>query len=167
MTLADRIVLLREGIIEQSGSPLDLFERPVNRFVAGFLGAPSMNFIPVDIDHNAAALVLPDGQRVALSTSQLALGLGDYQRLIWGLRPEHFHMARGDEPGIDVQIEVMQPTGSRTYGSFSIGATRAVAELDPHAATNTNRNVRLRVAMDQTSLFDPETDMALYPPPLD
>ncbi|ETW99631.1 MAG: hypothetical protein ETSY2_40505 [Candidatus Entotheonella gemina] len=169
MTLADRIVLLHEGIVEQSGTPLDLFERPVNRFVAGFLGAPSMNFIPVDVDRSASALVLPDGQRVALSASQLALDLSGHQRLIWGLRPEHFHMALADEPGldvrpgIDVKIEVMQPTGSRTYGSFSIGATRAVAELDPHAVTGSNRNVRLRVAMDRTSLFDPETDMALYP----
>jgi multiple sugar transport system ATP-binding protein len=88
MTLADRIVLLRDGIVEQQGSPLDLFERPATRFVAGFLGSPKMNFIPATLTANGVAL--KDGTALALPSRK---GLQPGQAVILGLRPQFITMA--------------------------------------------------------------------------
>ena len=119
MTLADRIVLLRDGRIEQQGSPLDLFERPATRFVAGFLGSPKMNFIPATLSGNAATL--SDGTKLALvgqargekpskpsfSASGRSISPFPASALPWAMR------------GCQVTVELVQPTGSRVQVDLS------------------------------------------------
>ncbi|MBX2838005.1 MAG: ABC transporter ATP-binding protein [Gammaproteobacteria bacterium] len=147
MTLAERIILLKDGQIEQSGTPLELFEKPRNTFVAGFLGSPPMNFVEVTINDNQ--MILPDGQ--VLSDCHAADG-----EYIWGVRPEHF--SASDLGNLKVNLELIQPTGSRAYGTFYLAETHMVAELDAHA---TNRDeTRLTVAMQRTQLFDKASGMA-------
>src|SRR5215468_2176991 len=97
MTLADRIVLLKDGQIEQQGTPLDLFERPATRFVAGFLGSPKMNFIPATVAESAGAigLQLSDGTGLALPAGgqqRYAAVVG--RKVVLGVRPEHMGRAR-------------------------------------------------------------------------
>ncbi|MBX2883675.1 MAG: ABC transporter ATP-binding protein [Granulosicoccus sp.] len=148
MTLAERIILLKDGKIEQSGSPLDLFERPKNTYVAGFLGSPPMNF--VDVTVKSGHMTLPDGQIL----SGCSAADGDY---IWGVRPEHFSARESGE--LSVTLDVIQPTGSRAYGTFYLAATHMVAEFDAHA---TDRNeIKLAVAMQRTIMFDKSTGLAL------
>src|SRR3712207_1168118 len=92
MTLADRIVLMRDGLIEQQGAPLDLFEKPATRFVAGFLGSPQMNFLPGILSRNGEAGAIRiegDGVTIPLPRSRLANGVGDGAPVILGVRPEH------------------------------------------------------------------------------
>ncbi|MGI9334373.1 MAG: ABC transporter ATP-binding protein [Gammaproteobacteria bacterium] len=163
MTLAERIVLLHDGEIAQSGAPLDLFERPHNTFVAGFLGSPSMNFIEVEVTQDGERLQLPDGQSLALGRAHRELGLQGGRSLIWGVRPEQFGQDGQAENAIDVSMEIVQPTGSRTYGSFTLGGAHAVAELDAHALTRADQKLRLSVAMERTALFDPQNGKALAP----
>lgn len=161
MTLADRIVLLRDGSIEQQGAPLKLFERPANDFVAGFLGSPPMNFVPVE--YKTKQLHLPDGQKIDFDPAKQGharLKNGSYK---WGVRPEHFaKVARGGN--MKAKIEVVQPTGTRTYGSFSLGDTHLTAELDAHAVDLTNREIQLAVAFERTVFFDP-SGTAVSPTP--
>ncbi|WP_421726038.1 ABC transporter ATP-binding protein [Bauldia sp.] len=157
MTLADRIVLLRDGQIEQSGAPLDLFEQPVNTFVGGFLGAPPMNFVPVTVEGGGATLKLPDGQTIALTSDDDAPGDGSYR---WGVRPEHLKQANG-AASFNATIEVVQPTGSRTYGSFSLGDANVVAELDARAVDVAGRSLPLSVAVKRTVFFDEQTGNAV------
>ena len=162
MTLAERIVLLDGGKIAQSGAPLELFERPHNTFVAGFLGSPAMNLIAAEVDGDR--LRLADGQTLTLSAAQRVLGLKTGQRLLWGVRPEQFRTtdnAADSGDALTVDVDVVQPTGSRSYGSFSLGETRAVAELGAHQ-TEPGRH-RLTVAMERTVLFDPDSGAALTP----
>ena len=159
MTLADRIVLMRDGEIEQQGPPLDLFERPANQFVAGFLGSPSMNFLPATLE--GADLLLEDGQRVALTAGQRATCGGRTAPLIWGVRPEHFRLEDQPAHGLQALIEIVQPTGSRQFGSFTIGRDRVVAELDAHATGLLDAPVTLGVAMDRTILIDADTRRTL------
>ena len=163
MTLAERIVLLRDGVIEQEGSPLELFEQPTNTFVGGFLGSPSMNFIKVRSEENGRRITLPDGQTInAGSGNGTGLTDGDY---LWGVRPEHFYPAGPGEDSILAAIDVVQPTGSRTYGSFALADAHVVAELEAHALDpNARQKIPLGVALDRTAFFDLETGDALAKP---
>jgi len=166
MTLADRIVLLNDGEIEQEGAPLDLFERPANTFVAGFLGSPSMNFIDVTVGANASSLALPDNHQIDLGSPHPPLVPHAGRKLLWGVRPEHFSAGGDSLRAMDVVLEIVQPTGSRTYGSFMLGGSHAVAELDAHAVSGAGERLRLSVALERTSFFDPANGQSLlsYPP---
>src|SRR5271165_2362464 len=134
MTLADRIVLLRDGVIEQEGAPLDLFEQPASLFVAGFLGSPQMNFLKGT--HGAgenSRIRLGDGTDFSLAPSRIA-HVADGAPLILGLRPEHVVRAAAGAPPagvvrIEATIELLQPTGSRSYATFRLAGQPVVAEL--------------------------------------
>ncbi|WP_087000871.1 ABC transporter ATP-binding protein [Rhizobium sullae] len=112
MTMADKIVVLNGGRVEQIGAPLDLYDRPINQFVAGFIGSPSMNFIPGEITSEgfaAAGVILP-----------LPEAAHDHngKKAIYGVRPENFHLAEG---GISVEVVLVEPMGSETQVTMRIG----------------------------------------------
>ena len=170
MTLADRIVLLRDGQIEQSGAPLDLFERPETRFVAGFLGSPQMNFIPCTLDQDSgrAVAVFRDGRRLPLfgavsQPGKLAAG----PELILGIRPEH--MIRVADAGSDrtglapltVEIDLVQPTGTRSYAQFRFGGQEATVELPAHSVDQPGASLDLLVDMKRAVLIDPVTNRVM------
>ncbi|MEM9204913.1 MAG: ABC transporter ATP-binding protein [Pseudomonadota bacterium] len=153
MTLADRIVLLRDGIVEQDGAPLDLFERPANQFVAGFLGSPTMNMLDVTVLDDQPVLRLGDGQTVSLDADMIRRLSG---LRTWGIRPESLTLAAADEPSIRGTVEVVQPTGSRLFCSVSIDERHLIAELDAHSDIRVGEPVNLAVAVNRTVFFDGE-----------
>ncbi len=112
MTMGDKIVVMRDGYIEQTGSPLDLYDHPANQFVAGFIGSPAMNFLPATLKRGGAAayVELNDGTR--LTAPPLSGGI-DGQPVILGTRPEHLTLAGSG--GIAAQVVVMEPTGMDTF----------------------------------------------------
>jgi multiple sugar transport system ATP-binding protein len=168
MTLADQIVLMRAGVIEQQGAPLDLFERPASRFVAGFLGSPQMNFIAgkVKRDGSAAAVVLDgDGTIVPMPGDRLAAAK-DGEGVILGLRPEHLSRAFGDAPGrgvmrLEKEILLLQPTGSRSYATFSLGGEAIVAELQAHDVSRPGERITIDANLNRAAIFDAATERAL------
>jgi multiple sugar transport system ATP-binding protein len=169
MTLADRIVLMRDGQIEQQGAPLDLFERPATRFVAGFLGSPKMNFVSGTLVEAADALAvqLLDGTMLPLPDDrrqQYEASIG--QEMVLGIRPEH--MARtGDDaasPGrvrVTSTVELIQPTGSRTYVTFRLGRTAVVAEIDAHDVQKPGETIALDLDLNRGVLIDPRTNRVI------
>src|SRR5512138_1129445 len=163
MTLADRIVLLRDGKIEQAGTPLDLFERPATRFVAGFLGSPQMNFIPAQLAQSGGgwAVKLGDGVSLALPPRQRD-GLTNGRAIVLGLRPQYVTRANGSSrPGhqrVGVAVELVQPTGSRAYITFPLGGVPTVAELDSHAVQKPGARIDLDLDMNRAVLIDPESN---------
>jgi multiple sugar transport system ATP-binding protein len=169
MTLADRIVLMRDGMIEQEGSPAALFERPATRFVAGFLGSPKMSFISgrlVRTGGGAGFAVDGDGAVLVLPVGRDAPGVSDGARVLLGIRPEHINRANGVSPAagmarINATIELLQPTGSRTFATFRLGSTSALAELQAHDVSNPGETIALDVNLNRASLFDPATEQAL------
>lgn len=168
MTLADRIVLLKDGEIEQEGAPLDLFERPKTRFVAGFLGSPSMNFVParlagddgdVEIHIEKISLPLPPGRAERLLDQR-------GQDVLFGVRPEHLTRARDGEvraglANLTVTMDLIQPTGSRSYGSFKLGGVEVTAELQAHDAERPGERLDLHVDMNRAVVIDPRTERVL------
>ena len=169
MTMADRIVLLRDGVIEQAGAPLEMFERPATKYVAGFLGSPAMNFINAHLvgEGGGLAVRLEDGTLLPLPPERAAK-LADRrdQTVILGLRPEHMNRAHpGDSRSGLVRhtstIELLQPTGSRTYVTFKLGGTGVTAELHAHDATGINQKIELSIDMNRAVVIDPSTEKVL------
>ncbi|MFN7092880.1 MAG: ABC transporter ATP-binding protein, partial [Allorhizobium sp.] len=112
MTMADHVVVMRQGVIEQQGAPLELYDRPVNKFVAGFIGSPAMNFIPATVGADGKSLVLDLGspQTIALDRPVPAAS-----NLTVGLRPEHLRLVPDAEAKIRLPVGVVESTGSMTY----------------------------------------------------
>ncbi len=169
MTLADRIVLLKDGLIEQQGAPLELFERPATRFVAGFLGSPAMNFIPATLERAGEGLAVVFEEGVALplpAPRQTALSGYLGQPILFGLRPEHMARAREGalRPGLaslEVTIDLVQPTGSRTYGTFLLGGVETMAELEVHDVERPGDHLTLLFDMNRIVIIDPDSERVI------
>ena len=159
MTLADRIVLLRDGVIEQQGAPLDLFERPATRFVAGFLGSPKMNFIPATTI--ASGVRLGDGTELAMPGRVLKPG----QAVVLGLRPQYIAMAGATPaPGharVPVTIELVQPTGSRVQATMPLGGASIIAELAAHDVSRPGEKTEIDIDMTRAVIIDPTTEKVI------
>jgi ABC-type sugar transport system ATPase subunit len=116
MTLADKIVVLRDGRVEQVGSPLQLYHKPANEFVAGFIGSPKMNFIPTtlkSIEADTITLVTVDNAEMIVAKPKRTLALGDV--VTFGIRPEHLLVSEDEAIKIRFQSEVVERLGNSTY----------------------------------------------------
>ncbi len=161
MTLADRIVLMNAGQIEQSGTPLELYERPRTRFVAGFLGSPKINFIKARLEN--AGIVFADGQALGLPAAdaqRYAAHAG--KPVIFGIRPQHIDRApMTGSPHIKSTVDLVQPTGARTYVTFAIGGEPVMAELDAHDAGKPGDEIAIALDLAHFLLIDPESGNVL------
>ena len=163
MTLADRIVLMREGVMEQIGAPLDLYERPASQFVAGFLGSPKINFIAGEIVQSGAssALRLTDGETIALPQTAAHWP----KKVVLGIRPQHLGRkdaaSKSDDIGLSRVIDLIQPTGSRTYITVRVGGVDVIAETDSTEPGRVGEVIDLSFALSHAVFFDPATGRAL------
>ncbi len=159
MTLADRIVVLKDGLIEQQGSPLDLFERPQTRFVAGFIGSPQMNFVPVELSPDGRMLTLEDGTHLPLDQDGRAASPSG--KLILGIRPSHIAPAREAPRRGHVRraarIDLIQPTGARSFVTFTLGRTPVTAEVGAHDVAAVGQDMALDLDLVRAVLIDPAT----------
>jgi multiple sugar transport system ATP-binding protein len=153
MTMADKIVVMQAGHIEQIGAPLELYDTPANTFVAGFIGSPSMNFFDGVVSDPDAAGVMIDIDGVAFPAGPRA-GLQPGQRVIFGVRPEHLELA---ETGIGVQVAVVEPTGSETHVISRLRDREVVAVFRERHALKAGQQITLRPDPEQVHLFDAET----------
>jgi len=112
MTMADKIVVMRDGVIEQTGNPLDLYDHPANQFVAGFIGSPAMNFLPGTLRRSSSevSVELDGGTRL---TAPDGVAGTDGQPVLFGTRPEHLMLGEGG--GIPAKVVVLEPSGMDTF----------------------------------------------------
>ncbi len=151
MTMGDKIVVMREGRIEQTGNPLELYDHPVNTFVAGFIGSPAMNFLPGTLrrEGEAASVQLADGTQVRAPAN--AAG-SDGQAVILGLRPEHLSLDASG--GIPTEVVVVEPTGAETHVSCRHhGTDLAVVFRERHAFVP-GSTIHLQPDLLHAHLFD-------------
>ena len=162
MTLGDRIVIMRDGFIQQIGTPQEVFNHPANLFVAGFIGTPQMNFF------RDAQLVVENGQyaveilgkKFALPMQQEALKAANRQPgpVIAGVRPQHIHLEHG---GITGKLEVAEMMGSEQHLHVNVGGTEVVAIVPTTGTGNRTDEVEISFLSDCIHLFDPETEKSL------
>src|SRR5437868_6081217 len=156
MTMADKIVVMHDGIVEQIGSPLDLYDKPANQFVAGFIGSPAMNFIKGKIAVNGtASFEGPNGVKLPLDA---APANSDGRPAVYGIRPEHFTIA---DDGAEAEIVVVEPTGSETQVFAKLGGEEIVAVFRERHQFNPGEKVRLKPDPALVHLFDETTGKRL------
>jgi multiple sugar transport system ATP-binding protein len=155
MTLADRIMVMNTGRIEQVGTPLELYHQPANRFVAGFIGSPAMDFFDATvtgIDGNVATVRLDVGATLPLTLREPAAA---GTRVVLGIRPEHFiYGPRDGLPHIDGVAVFVELLGSDTLLHVKIGDTNFVARIDGMSVVRANSAVALSLPLDQCHVFD-------------
>jgi len=155
MTMADKIVVMHDGNIEQVGTPLDLYDHPANIFVASFIGSPSMNLIDGTVRLGAAPTVETHG--VQLSIPVIA-GLKDGQKVTIGIRPEHLDLS---EDGLPATVSVVEPTGSETHVIMRLGDQDLVAVFRERHEFRPGLDIRLKPAPDAVHIFDHQTGQRL------
>jgi multiple sugar transport system ATP-binding protein len=156
MTMADKIVVMHDGIVEQIGTPLDLYDKPDNLFVAGFIGSPAMNFLHGKVQVNGKAdFAGPQGVKLPLSG---APGSSDGRPAVYGIRPEHFTIA---DDGAEAEIVVVEPTGSETQVFAKLGGEEVVAVFRERHRFEPGDKVRLKPDPALVHLFDGETGKRL------
>jgi multiple sugar transport system ATP-binding protein len=153
MTLADKIVVLRDGRVEQTGRPLDLYARPANLFVAGFIGSPKMNFLAAVSglqSGNALSLRLQDGSQVDAICAQ-ALPAGT--QLTLGIRPEHLSVTRAGQGSMDGKVVVAERLGGETYFHIRVTDKIIVAKVNGDSDIGVGAMVGLQFNSEQAHLF--------------
>ncbi len=162
MTLADKIVVLNNGVISQFGSPLDLYHKPQNKFVAGFIGAPKMNFLDCEVisaSKSEINLKLADEGKISIAKNGENLKAG--QKMTLGIRPEHVSIAKS-KGDIKAKIRFLERLGSSTFAYFdsNLSSDSIIAQLDFDFAGVTNDAVSLSFDKDHCHLFD-ENEIAI------
>ncbi len=155
MTMADKIVVMQNGEIEQVGSPLELYDTPVNRFVAGFIGSPAMNFLPGIARPGKKFQVEVDG--VNLSVPAVS-NISDGQKILIGIRPENLEL--GDD-GIPVTVSVIEPTGAETHVICRCGNAEIVAIFREREQFKVKQQLHLRPKSNLVHLFDATSGMRI------
>ncbi|MDK1374698.1 MULTISPECIES: ABC transporter ATP-binding protein [unclassified Sinorhizobium] len=154
MTMADHVVVMRDGIIEQQGRPLDLYDRPANKFVAGFIGSPAMNFISATVAEDGTHIVLDFGKTQA----KLALGsrLASGTSVTAGIRPEHIKVVAEGQGAFDVPVGIVESTGSATYITSATTPELTIVETGRGGARS-GEIIGLAIDPAQLHLFDTAT----------
>ena len=174
MTMGTRICVMKDGDIMQVATPLELYNRPANLFVAGFIGSPAMNFFSGVVQSSGAGLVFcetnesRDGLRLGLSGPVAALAAPYLnQPILLGLRPENIHdagrMNQEPDPALSatVRVEVAEPMGAETYLHLATGARSFVARVGPERVFAPGERVTVTFDLSRARLFDPTTGQAV------
>ena len=152
MTMADKIVVMHDGVVEQMGSPLELYDKPDNQFVASFIGSPAMNFLKGRVKANgSASFEGPNGLKLLLAS---APANSDGRPVVYGVRPEHFTIA---DDGAEAEIVVVEPTGSETQVFATLGGEQVVAVFRERHQFNPGDKIRLKPDPSVGHLFDEGT----------
>jgi len=165
LTMADKIVVMKLGIIQQIGGPLELYNEPNNKFVAGFIGSPPMNFMIMDIIAEGKQLYAVEGAfRLKLSAEHSKL-LASYvgKKVTFGVRPEDvkFSPAAIADETINGKVSVIEPLGSETHIYVTTGLHQIVGKIEPSVRLAVDADVHLIPNMDKVKFFDYETELAI------
>jgi multiple sugar transport system ATP-binding protein len=165
MTMGDRIVVMKDGLIQQVGKPLDLYFHPVNKFVAGFIGSPTMNFVEAKLfASNHQLYVEADGMKLIVPAEK-ARKLQGYvnQKVTLGIRPQDLSKAPSPVEGetFKALVEIIEPIGNEIYLDVKAGRDSLIASVDPKTKMNLHEEILLQANLENIHLFDAQSERAL------
>ncbi|MEZ8288516.1 ABC transporter ATP-binding protein [Vibrio sp. 10N.237.312.B06] len=166
MTLADRIAVMKDGELQQLGTPQEIYTKPNNMFVAGFMGSPSMNFIKtmVDLDEDQNPIIKVTGTAEQEHHIRLPQSMRDQdgKELVIGLRPEHITEQEGDDVSastkLDLQLEVLEPTGPDTIAMVKVNDQEVACRLSPEFEVTVGQMAPLHFDLSKAVFFDAQTE---------
>jgi len=165
LTLADRVAVMYGGVIQQLASPKEIYQRPVNRFVAGFVGSPAMNFVSGKLVLNSApAVVCPDGVRIELAGYEFAAPPTAGREVALGVRPEQIHISSARLPGataLPVELTLVEPMGSDSLLWAKVGNESVSIRVGPDDEHRIGEKVDVYFQPRLASVFDTETGFRL------
>jgi multiple sugar transport system ATP-binding protein len=161
MTLAHRVAVMHKGQLQQFDTPLNIYNRPANRFVAGFVGNPSMNMIEGRADL-AARMFISGEVRLPLSATQCDW-LNGHERVTLGIRPEHVHVSLAEQRTGDLlaKVYVTELMGNETFVFLELGGEKIIARAPADFRADMNDPVRAQIDMDRAAFFDAESGVAI------
>ena len=166
MTMGDRIVIMKDGLIYQVGAPLEVYGLPQNQFVAGFIGSPSMNFISCTVtakDSNlfftttGLSLPVPAGKAKALAAYK-------DKQVTMGIRPEDMHEVSSQDPAaavFDIKVEVVEPIGHEIYLDVMVGSNEIIARVSPDTPVKVGQTMKLAASLEKLHAFDQQSERAI------
>ncbi len=165
MTMASRIAVMNKGVLQQLDTPQELYDRPLNLFVAGFIGSPAMNFFPAKLVKEGGALFVDAGAfkiKIPEARNSLYMPYAD-KDVIFGIRPEDIHNPQFVPPGIhaepvEAKVDVTELMGNEIFLYLVSGSNSYVARVDPRSRYQIGENVQLVFNMDNFHIFDPSAD---------
>jgi len=165
MTMGDKIVVMRDGLIQQIGDPLTLYNKPVNRFVAGFIGSPPMNFMAVKVSEEGGNIMIDEGNfKIPVAGIKADL-VRPYigKELIFGIRPEDLNYDAGvsDSAGIKTTVQVVEPLGAEINIYVDTGSHVMVARIPPTFTVQVGDEAKFGIAWERVAFFDVESEQTL------
>ena len=170
MTMADRIVIMKEGVIQQVGKPMELYDHPVNKFVAGFIGSPQMNFMDAKCTIKGNDVTLTVGKhvlKVPASKKQALIDGGyDGKTVVLGIRPEDVHdsqafISNSPDSVIESTIKVYELLGAEVFLYFDVEGTQLTARVNPRTTLRTGDHAVFALDMEKIHLFDKDTELTI------
>jgi multiple sugar transport system ATP-binding protein len=171
MSMGDRLIVLKDGIVQQIGAPLQIYDRPANQFVASFIGSPPMNFIDcLLVEHEGQLFLTSDGLHVKLPAGSRAglsqVGSGGNAPVVLGIRPEdiserRFYDGAVDDNVIKARVDFLEPLGSEVLATCSLAEREIIVRLNPRTSAKSDETIELVLGMERAKLFDPVTAKAL------
>ncbi len=165
MTMGRRIAVMKDGALQQVGTPLEVYERPANLFVAGFIGTPPMNFVRGKLTGSGATVEtarfsVPVPDRLRSKTAPI-----DGKAIVLGVRPENIHAPgqpeRGPTSGVPIEVEMVEPLGAEVIVHGRVGDELLICKTDPHHVPEVGQSLEFRIEIDALHLFDAETERRL------
>lgn len=163
MTLADRIAVMKDGVVQQLGTPNEIYDNPANQFVAGFMGSPPMNFVPCEVNSDGSLAIDTSGHRLSLTIPQSStLKAQNISRVILGLRPEMLTEPKPERAGdsvmaLEMDFDVTEPMGADTIAIGEWNGIEILARLSPEAGLRAGKSTPVQVDLSKVVLFDPES----------
>jgi multiple sugar transport system ATP-binding protein len=161
MTMGTRIAVMNSGKIQQVGTPLEIYDRPRNFFVANFIGAPPMNFINATIRGGGATLAASKFSLPAAASLRPVAAAHDGRKVTVGVRPEHILdpslPTRGEKANLEAEVEVIEPLGDEVIVHARVGDDVLVYKVEPQLTPDVGQRLEIAVELDRLHLFDAET----------
>ncbi len=160
MTLGDKIAVMKDGLVQQFGTPAQIYSEPANMYVAGFIGSPTMNFLNVDaVQANTDMALRLAGLEGAIDSGRATI---TQKQVVLGIRPEQFQLATADSANsVTAHVQFLEPTGADTFATVSIGTQKAVVRFAPTHAPRVGDTIALTWDASAVCLFDPQSQVRI------
>jgi multiple sugar transport system ATP-binding protein len=166
MTLGSRVVVMKDGWVQQVGDPLEIYSRPANKFVAGFIGSPAMNFVPVTVaESNGTVFLETNGLRTKVPAEKAgALKAYKGQGVTLGIRPEDLRVgsaADSSDLAFDAVVEVVEPLGSEILLNVTVAGQQVVCRVEPSVKAKPHEKIRMAFVPERIHFFDTKTEAVI------